>query len=306
MYLPKRPVNFTNRELQRKLLDPNRQKLRRMQMQKIGFSLQSNYPAAMPEVLTLLRAVGFDAVSPPWQRGGDLSGTVDAALRCGLTLQSLHGPLRGLDKMWNRDAVQSTPILEELLCAADDCATYGFPLLVVHAWTGLDYTFRESALCFDNFDRLVERAQKNGIRIAFENLEGPEYLAALLERYRDTEAVGLCWDSGHELCYAPNWDFLKEYGHRLLMTHLNDNLGITHPEGRLQGTDDLHLLPYDGIAHWSQILGRLKQAKPQEILNFELKIRPKGDRCTMDLYSQLPLEQYFAEAYARACRAVSE
>ena len=274
-------------------------------MPKIGFSLQNKYSAAMPDVLKLLCAVGFDAVSPLWQRGGDLAGTVDAALRCGLTLQSLHGPLRGLDKMWSRDTACSAPILEELLCAADDCAAYGFPLLVVHAWTGLDYTFRESSLFFGNFDRLVERAHRKGIRIAFENLEGPEYLAALLERYRDTETVGLCWDSGHELCYAPNRDFLKEYGHRLLMTHLNDNLGITHPEGRLQGTDDLHLLPYDGIAHWPTILHRLREAKQQEILNFELKIRPKGDRCTLDLYSKLPLEQYFFEAYTRASRAVS-
>ena len=46
----------------------------------------------------------------------------------------------------------------------------------------------------------------------------------------------------------------------------------------------------------------MKQAKKQEILNFELKIRPKGDRCKLDLYSKLPLEQYLTMAYRTACR----
>lgn len=274
-------------------------------MQKIGFSLQSNYTMPIPDVLKLLRAVGFDAVSPLWQRDICLNDIVSTAAYCGLTLQSLHGPFRGLPNMWTPDRASSAPILQDLLCAVDDCAAYGIPVLVVHSWGGISYTFQEASLYFDNFDQLVEHAHKKGILIAFENLEGPEFLAALMARYKDSQTVGLCWDSGHELCYTPSWDFLKDYGNRLLMTHLNDNFGITSPDGQLQGTDDLHLLAYDGIADWANNIARLKQARPQEILNFELKIRPKGDRCKTDLYSKIPLEQYFSEAYKRACRVAS-
>ena len=274
-------------------------------MGKIGFSLQSSYSAPMVEVIGLLREVGFEAVSPLWQRDVSLADTVRAAERQGLVLQSLHGPLRGLPGMWDRDATRSAAISQDLLRAADDCAAYGFPLLVVHSWSGLDYTFREDSLYFDNFDRLVERAHRNGIQIAFENLEGPEYLAALMTRYEQDPAVGLCWDCGHELCYTPSWDFLKRFGHRLIMTHLNDNCGVTSPDGQLQGTDDLHLLPFDGIVNWEQTVERLKQARPQQILNFELKIRPKGDRCKLDLYSHIPLAQYLAQAYKTACRAAA-
>ena len=126
-----------------------------------------------------------------------------------------------------------------------------------------------------------------------------------MDRYRDCGFVGLCWDSGHERCYTPSWDFLAAYGDRLLMTHLNDNLGITDPNGILRGTDDLHLLPYDGTADWNNCINRLKTARPQEILNIEFKIRPKGDRCTTDLYSKLPLEQYLTAAYARASRVAA-
>lgn len=271
-------------------------------MQKIGFSPQNNYTVPMAEVLRLLHAVGFDAVSPVWAKDADLAQTVKAAEKYGLTLQSLHGPYRGLSGMWSRESTDALPLFQELLQAADDCREYGIPVMVVHPWVGIDYIFDETAICFDLFDRLVERAQHDGIRIAFENLEGPEYLEAVMERYKDLETVGFCWDCGHELCYAPTRDFLKDYGDRLIMTHLNDNYGISRPDGQLQGTDDLHLLPYDGKADWAYNLARLKQANPQEILNFELKIRPKGDRCTTDLYSKLPLEQYFTVAYQRACR----
>lgn len=90
------------------------------------------------------------------------------------------------------------------------------------------------------------------------------------------------------------------------MTHLNDNDGITDPDGRLQGTDDLHLLPGDGSINWTGILGKLKQSRPQEILNFELKIRPKGARCIKDLYSEQSMEQYLTAAYKAACRICEE
>lgn len=269
-------------------------------MGKIGFSLQENPIIPAPDVIRMLKSTGFDAVSPLWQKDVCLDDTVTAAVRHGMTLQSLHGPLRGLPEMWDPDRERSAGIVRDLLAAADSCADYDIPILVVHSWTGIDYTFREDRLYFGHFDRLVDRAVSKGIQIAFENLEGAEYLDALMEHYSNCDTVGLCWDSGHERCYTPSRDFLKEYGDRLLITHLNDNFGVTHPEGLLQGTDDLHLLIGDGNADWEHTVARLKQAKSQKILNFEFKIRPKGNRCKLDLYSKLPPEQYFAQAYQSA------
>ena len=275
-------------------------------MEKLGFSLQESYALPLPQVIDLLADAGFCAVSPGWVRGGNLEEIVTNTRRRNMTVQSLHGPLRGMRDMWSPDPETAQPILQDLLQSAADCARYDIPILVVHPWNGVDYTFSESELYFNHFDMLVELAEKLGICVAFENLEGPEYLSALLARYADCPAVGFCWDSGHERCYTPGWDFLTSYGDRLVMTHLNDNLGVTDPSGQLQGTDDLHLLPYDGNMDWENTVSRLKSAKNQEILNFELKIRPKGNRCKLDLYSKLPLEQYLREAYDRACLAVKD
>lgn len=272
---------------------------------KLGFSMQSRYSLPMEQVLPLLAEAGFCAVSPGWERNGDFIEAVEQARKNGLLLQSLHGPLRGMPAMWSRDPDVAKPIFQDLMQSASDCAELGIPILVVHPWNGVDYRFSRESLSFRQFDALVSHCQALGITLAFENLEGPEFLTALMERYSHVPAVGFCWDSGHERCYTPSWDPLRAFGHRLVMTHLNDNLGVTDPGGRLQGTDDLHLLPYHGNLDWDRTVQRLRAAKPQDTLNFEFKIRPKGDRCTLDLYSHMPLKQYFQEAYRRGCQAVS-
>ena len=274
-------------------------------MVKFGFSLQESYALPTAQVIGLLADAGFCAVSPGWQKDGDLEEIVRCAGQRNMAIQSLHGPLRGMPAMWSKDRETARPILQDLLQSAADCARFDIPLLVVHPWNGVNYTFPQEDLFFDHFDALVAQAEKAGIRIAFENLEGAEYLDALMARYAHCNTVGYCWDSGHELCYSPGADFLGRYGDRLIMTHLNDNMGVTDPSGRLQGTDDLHLLPGDGIVNWENTVRRLKDAAKQEILNFELKIRPKGDRCKLDLYSRIPLQQYFQEAYRRACHATA-
>lgn len=272
---------------------------------KLGFSLQSNYHLPLPQVIDLLAQTGFYAVSPAWKQGGNWEEAVRCAQNNGLVVQSLHGPTKNTFDLWSFEENCSHPVLQEMLNCVDSCAGYGVPVMVVHSWLGKQYTFREENLFFDNFDRLVDYAGSKNIGIAFENLEGPEYLAALMHHYADCETVGLCWDSGHELCYNVGWDFLRDYGDRLMMTHLNDNFGLTSPDGTLLTTDDLHLLPGDGKTDWPQLVEKLKQSKRQEILNFELKIRPKGDRCIYDIYSQLPLQEYFQRAYQSACSALS-
>jgi len=114
--------------------------------------------------------------------------------------------------------------------------------------------------------------------------------------------VGFCWDSGHELCYNHSQDLLRQLGDRLLVTHLNDNLGISRFDGKTYWTDDLHLLPYDGIADWDNNIARLRASRKLDVLNFELSITSKPGRRDNDLYGQMPLERYYTEAYKRACR----
>ena len=273
-----------------------------MWKQKIGISIDADYHIPTVDVVKMVKKIGFDAISPAWKSNDDLAAIVKAAKEYGLILQSLHAPFRKAADMWSDDDAVNAPAKAELLSALDACVQFGIPVLVVHTWIGFDYTFDAAALNYKNFEEIVSYAEKSNVKIAFENTEGEEYLFALMEHFKDSKAVGFCWDSGHEMCYNHAQDLLAKYGDRLIMTHLNDNLGISRFDGTTFWTDDLHLLPFDGICDWDYNVARLKKSQPMDILNFELNITSKPERHENDIYEQMPLELYFTEAYKRACR----
>lgn len=273
-----------------------------MWKQKIGISIDNTYNNPISEVMQILKQIGFDAVSPVYTDNESLSETIRSARECGLFIQSLHVPFGKAAGMWSRNETVFSPALEEQKKALAVCAKEKIPVMVVHTWIGFTYTFDASDLHFDNFDILVDEAEKHGIKIAFENTEGEEYLFALMEHYKNCSTVGFCWDSGHEMCYNHSKDLLARFGERLIMTHLNDNLGISSFDGTTFWTDDLHLLPYDGIADWDDTVARLKKSSKQEYLNFELSIRSKPERFDNEIYRQMSLPLYFSEAYKRACK----
>ena len=98
---------------------------------------------------------------------------------------------------------------------------------------------------------------------------------------------------------------MAPYGARLLGTHLNDNLGISDPAGPTTWLDDLHLLPFDGIADWPGIAARLARSGFAGPLTFELNRASKPNRHENDAYGAMPLRDYLAEALARARRVAA-
>lgn len=273
-----------------------------MYKQKIGISVEKNDSIPIADVLQIIKNVGFDAISPVWSSASELAEIVNIAGELGLELQSLHAPFGKAADMWSCDKNVFSPAKKGLSEVIDACERFHIPIVVAHVWIGFDYQFDEKSLNYDNFEEIVRYARERNVKIAFENTEGIEYLLALMEHFRGNETVGFCWDSGHEMCYNYSADILGELGSRLIMTHLNDNLGISRFDGKIWWTDDLHLLPFDGVADWDYNIQRLKMARHVPILNFELNINSKPNRHENDIYAQMTPLQYYTEAYKRACR----
>ncbi len=266
----------------------------------IGFSLQTKYELSMAQMIPMVKAAGFSALSPAWSSESELELIADYAQENGMVLQSVHAPHKNTPFLWTPEAPESLVLQEGILRCIDTCARLAVPLTVIHGWQGLNYTFSEASLDFTFFDRAVAYAREKKVSIAFENLEGEEHLAALLTRYRDESHVGFCWDSGHDHCYPHKTDFLAAFGDRLIMTHLNDNFGVRDPAGVHTKMDDLHFLPYDGNLRWDDAICRLKNARKQSILNFEFKIQSHS-KDPRDLpYTRLSLEDFLQKAGERA------
>lgn len=269
-------------------------------MVKIGFSLQAMQPGEYAQTISLLHEVGVSAISPVWSQDLPLENLADCTAKHNMVIQSLHAPHKGIPTLWEPKNPASAHTVKSIADCIDACAEFKIPITVLHGWQGLDYRFPEAPLDFANFDYLVDYAGQKQVSIAFENLEGEEYLEALMARYDGQAHIGFCWDSGHDHCYPHKTDFLKAYGHKLIMTHLNDNLGLRDPLGVPTGNDDLHFLPYDGNIQWESAMGRLKGLPKQEILNFELKKRAASVAPEDLIYESLTREEYFAKAGQRA------
>ena len=126
-------------------------------MPKLGFSLQAQYDRPMDMVITLLAQAGFAAVSPVYSETLDLSHIANCVQKHDMVIQSLHAPLK-VASLWQKDAAVSNNIFHAMLKTVDACAQFLIPIMVVHSWQGLIYTFPSTPLYFDNFDRIVEYA----------------------------------------------------------------------------------------------------------------------------------------------------
>lgn len=274
-----------------------------MWKQKICIALGEQFGTEYEKQLELIKKIGFDGFFLEWSEKTDIAKIKKQADDLGLVFQSIHAPFGKSANMWTKGEKAEIAVKELLECL-HDCKKNDIPIMVCHAFIGFeDHSPNENGV--ENYGIVVKEAKKCGVKIAFENTEGEEYLAYLMKAFENCENVGFCWDTGHEMCYNHSKDMMELYGKRIFCTHLNDNLEIKDFDGNITWIDDLHLLPFDGIADWESIVGRLNKYGFDEILTFELNINSKPDRHENDVYKNMGIEQYLTQAYIRACRVAN-
>lgn len=256
------------------------------------------------EQIRMVKEAGFDGIFFVWEKGKNLDELVLEARKNNLFVQSVHAPFGGSADMWGDDEDEGKKALDELLKCLHLTKRNNVPIMVVHAFIGFDkHDPTEKGV--ERYSVLVDEAERLGVKIAFENTEGEEYLARLMDAFKDRKNVGFCWDTGHEMCYNRSKDMLSLYGDRLICTHINDNLGIKDYDGKITFVDDLHLLPFDGIADWENIAERLVRENYTDSLTFELSNISKPGRHENDVYGKMDFTDYLALAFCRACRVAS-
>ena len=270
---------------------------------KLCLALGMQLDATLTEQLTLLKNAGFDAFAFDRERDGtsDLARVlIEEGRRLGLSCEYIHAPFYGMDDVFHdADGSLADKMLRDLYATIDDCHDFGVKYAVIHAIIGMD-NHNPTELGLERLQAVVDYAVSKGVCLAFENTEGEEYLAAILERFRSYKNVGFCFDSGHELCYNYAKDMLTPYGDRLMVTHLNDNVGMTGDE--LTFYDDAHLLPFDGIADWQGMAERIRSSGYSGTLSFEVISKGRPNRTENLIYHKLTPQEYVNLAYERAVK----
>ncbi len=266
-----------------------------MQSQKymLGINVMP-FPLSDIQILDIIKNVGFDSFFTNVKSKKETASLAEHAAKLNLIFQSLHAPFSGIDCMW-KEGEAGEKYLDELKRCVDVAASCNVGILVVHPFIGF-YEHSPNKLGCDRYLRLVEYAESKKVVIAFENVEGEEYLEAIMKSCRSKYA-GFCLDTGHELCYNRGIDRLAIYGDRLVATHFNDNLGISSKEGIITPADDLHLLPFDGIVDWKNVMERIRNHGYRGVITFELKLSER--------YFGICAEEFYKKAYQRAIKVVA-
>ncbi len=270
---------------------------------KLAINIGVGYDDSFENTVKITKSVGFDGCfTGCTENGSDILEKAEIIAKNGLIYQSVHSPFGKVHKLWEEgeDGEHQTDLLISCLNA---CQSANVPIMIVHPIIGMD-RHTPNDLGIKRFARLVEAAEKTNVMLAFENVENLEYLDKIFEDLGSSSSVGLCWDTGHEMCYNFHTDIPGRFPGKLIATHFNDNLGITDPSN-VTWHDDAHLLPLDGIADWEGIMRRIERENYNGIITFELTRNNKPNKTTHDIYNGLDHEAFIALAYEKARKVIS-
>lgn len=209
-------------------------------------------------------------VSKDWR--ADLYDILACFEKNGLTVYQCHAPFNRYHKY--ASAEKHRRLVDESLSAA---VLLKAKYLVVHGdeFDFDNHTYSPKAALeynYEYFAPIVERAEKHGVSIAFENVfedhsnvprncSKTEELITLIDRFHYS-SVCCCWDFGHgAVAYKEKQDeAIRLMGNRIRCTHVHDNYLNA----------DLHLIPFFGSVDWRTCMNALKKGGLAEVLSFEL------------------------------------
>ena len=240
------------------------------------------------DIIKLIKEAGFKSVMTWWGDEfvniiGPKEQHAEIIRNAGLELENAHFPFENVNDIWE-DTAAGQEIFDQYCSYIDELKLYNVPTAVVHTTSG-DYPPPCNQFGIDRFKRLIERAEKNNVNIALENVYRPEYMDSIFESIK-SDRLKFCYDSGHENCFTPGSDYLAKYGDKLAAMHLHDN----------DGTSDQHLFPFTGTVKWERVMAHLKRLGYKGPLSFEI------DSQYIDVSKKYTASEYLSEAFKRGSK----
>ena len=206
----------------------------------------------MEEKFRLFRGFGFEYLHwcDDWANDkkytrSEMTSYRDILNQVGMICQDVHGTATKRYSIDTSDPDDHKVYIKLLKNRIEFTAFIGGDSVVVHPPNyeppNLEQRLQRS---LEAIDAVRDSCIEHEVIIAIENCSpGDEWL---LEKYFETytpELVGFCYDSGHANING-NFEALKKYRDRLVVTHLHDNRGDT----------DEHQYPRYGTIDWNDVL----------------------------------------------------
>lgn len=246
------------------------------------------YPIDMKERFRLIKQAGFDGVLLWWSdenidTDGIKERQPELALKNGLFIENIHLPFKGINNLW-LDNINGDEYEKLIINNIRQCGNFEIPTVVIHLTEGNNPP-PVSEIGLNRIRKMVDVAENLNVKIALENLRKPEHIDCVFQEITSPK-LGLCYDSGHNNCFTPKIDFLKQYGDKLFALHLHDNDGI----------DDLHMIPFDGNIEWYKIKSQIEDICYKGAISLEV-VKRKQDK-----YENLSAQEFLRKAFVSAAK----
>lgn len=230
-----------------------------------------DYSVEIGDMMAAVGEEGFGSVSlaggnvghSGYSAAAGLERLRDLRSRTGVGITSIHAPFH--HDMASPDAGARHSAVEDTLVAVRAAATLGAGVVIVHPHGWLEIAEEETIRTINSSVRAIVDGSPESVRIAVENLPSPcspAVLRAVLGAF-PSERVGFCYDSSHHNLRPREFDFLGEFGDRLISVHISDN----------RGERDDHQIPGEGVIDWRKFASRFGRIDYHEPFLLEVETR---------------------------------
>ncbi len=244
----------------------------------VSISNQNSKTTAL-ETINAIKAAGFENAFIQWYNEKwkfSQKKQLRYARKIGLKITTAHLKFRGFNVIWN-EGRKGDRLVKQYIKDINNCKKNNISLVIMHAVVGF-IAPSPNALGLERIKKITDYAKKAGVKIAFENIKIREHLKYVLSNITE-DNIGLCFDSGHyHAFFDNNFDF-ETYKGRIFEVHLHDN----------HGSEDEHLIPFDGTVNWKEIIKHLKESEYKGPITLELIYSKK--------YSNMSVTDFYRKAY---------
>ena len=232
------------------------------------------------ETIDAIKKAGFKNVFIQWYNNNEWECSQEEQLkyisRQGLNIIFAHLGYQNINNIWLENEI-GEQLVERYINDIKTCKENGVDLVIMHLSSKVNPPMYNE-IGINRLRKIIDYARTLGVKIAFENTRTEGYLEYVFDNIH-SDNIGICYDAGH--CHAHfkdkfNWKLFKN---KIFAVHLHDN----------RGTEDEHLIPFDGTIHWEQVVKALQNANYGGPVTLEI--------CYRNEYLEFNVEEFYNKGY---------
>ncbi len=245
-----------------------------------GISFYFGYNVEPFKRAQMIKQAGFDCVITSAdekfkKQNYSIKKQVAIFKKVGLKLSSLHMAYDTVNLHYFWENCKFGEKLKKMLIKDVKIAKkYGFSCVVVHLLG--EY----SKVGERRLKQVLDTCQKLNIELAIENIDCQKLFLDVFKNIKH-KYMKFCYDSGHNSVFDPDFDYLNEFGDKLVALHLHDNNGKA---------DEHTLSKISASVNWDKIASQLSK---HTNISLDYELFGRGN-------NKFSAEEFLKEAKAQA------